>query len=279
MTLATLSDVLCPCLRDRTAVAGFVVLGWEDAVAFVRAAEAEARPVILQAGPGCRAHTPLPVLGTMFRTLAEGASVPVVAHLDHGEGIGVCAQAIDCGFTSVMYDGSALSFAENVRKTAEIVDLAHRHGVSVEAELGYVGYHQGAASRDTDVEEVARFAIETGIDALAVSVGNSHLMDAPGATVDMALLQAMARAAPDLPLVLHGGSGIAPDQRRLIAAQTTVCKFNIGTTLRMVFGAALRDAVNRDHARFDRIAILSETIDPMIAAARAVIRSLGPESG
>jgi fructose-bisphosphate aldolase, class II len=276
MTLATLTDVLRPCLDDGTAVAGFVVLGWEDAVAFVRAAEAEARPVILQAGPGARAHTPLPVLGAMFRTLAEGASVPVVAHLDHGEGIAVCAQAIDCGFTSVMYDGSALSFGKNVSNTAEIAGMAHRHGVSVEAELGYVGYHQGAASRGTDLDEIAQFASLTGVDALAVSVGNSHLMDAPGASVDLALLGAMARAAPLLPLVLHGGSGIAPDQRRLIAAQTTVCKFNIGTTLRMVFGAALRDAVNRDPARFDRVQILSDTIDPMVRAARAAIASLGP---
>jgi fructose-bisphosphate aldolase, class II len=276
MTIATLSDVLRPCLKDGSAVAGLVVLGWEDALAFVRAAEAEGRPVILQAGPGARAHTPLPVLGAMFRSLAEGASVPVVAHLDHGESLAVCAQAVDCGFTSVMYDGSALSFAENVSNTAEIASFAHRHGVSVEGELGYVGYHQGAASRGTDAGEIARFAAETGVDALAVSVGNSHLMTAPGASVDLAALAAMAAAAPALPLVLHGGSGIAPDQRRLIAARTTVCKFNIGTELRMAFGAVLRDAVSRDPARFDRIAILSDTIDPMIAAAQTAIRSLGP---
>jgi fructose-bisphosphate aldolase, class II len=276
MTLATLQEVLRPCLRDGTAVAGLVVLGWEDALAFVRAAEAEARPVILQTGPGCRAHTPLAVLGAMFRTLAEGASVPVVAHLDHGEGLAVCQQAMDCGFTSVMYDGSALSFEENVSNTAEIVSLAHRQGVSVEGELGYVGYHQGAASRGTDLGELTRFVAETGVDALAVSVGNSHLMTTPGAMVDLNGLAAMATAAPDLPLVLHGGSGIAADQRRWIAARTTVCKFNIGTELRMTFGAALRTAVNRDPARFDRIAILSDTIDPMIAAARAAIRSLGP---
>ena len=95
--IATLTDVLTPCLKGGTAVAGLVVLGWEDARAYVLAAEAEGRPVILQAGPGCRAHTPLPVLGAMFRTLAEGASVPVVAHLDHGEGLAVCAcGACDC---------------------------------------------------------------------------------------------------------------------------------------------------------------------------------------
>jgi fructose-bisphosphate aldolase class II len=274
VTIATLSQVLTPCLTDGTAVAGLVVLGWEDATAFVQAAEAEGRPVILQAGPGCRAHTPLPVLGAMFRTLAEQAGVPVVAHLDHGEGSAVCRQAIDCGFTSVMYDGSSLPLEENIARTAEIVAMAHPAGVSVEAELGYVGYNSGAASRGTDPFEVERFASETGIDALAVSVGNTHLMPGPGALIDLGLLQSMATQCPHLPLVLHGGSGISPALRRQIAAQTTVCKFNIGTELRAVFGASLREILARDPALFDRNQILSQTIPPMVAAARSCIASL-----
>jgi fructose-bisphosphate aldolase class II len=274
MTLVTLKEVLTPCLTDGTAVAGLVVLGWEDAVAYVRAAEAEGRPVILQAGPGCRAHTPLPVLGAMFRVLGEGASVPVVAHLDHGESLAVCAQAIDCGFTSVMYDGSALPLAENIARTVEIVAMAQAAGVSVEAELGFVGYHQGAESRGTDPEEVARFALETGVDALAVSVGNSHLMTRPEAEVDWQRLRAIQTAAPALPLVLHGGSGLPADLRRRLARETTVCKFNIGTELRMAFGAALRHALAADPDRFDRIQILRETIAPVTDAARKVISGL-----
>jgi len=102
MSLVTLAEVLQPALKGGYAVAGLVTLGWEDMRAYVAAAEAENVPVILQAGPGCREHTPLPVLGTMFRTLAEGASVPVVAHLDHGYSIEECRAAIVCGFTSVM---------------------------------------------------------------------------------------------------------------------------------------------------------------------------------
>ena len=273
MSLVPLAQVLTPCLTDGTAVAGLVVLGWEDAVAFVRAAEAEHRPVILQAGPGCRAHMPLPVLGAMFRTLAEAASVPVVAHLDHGENAAICQMAIDCGFTSVMYDGSSLTLEENIERTREIVALAHRQSVSVEAELGYVGYHDGAASLGTDPSEVARFARETGIDALAVSVGNSHLMTRPDATINQARLRAIQVAAPDLPLVLHGGSGIPAALRRKLANETTVCKFNIGTELRMAFGDALRTAIARDPDRYDRNQILRETIDPMIAAARVAIKT------
>jgi fructose-bisphosphate aldolase class II len=279
MSVATLAEVLRPCLSDGTAVAGLVVLGWEDAQGYVRAAEAAGRPVILQAGPGCRAHTPLPVLGAMFRHLAEGARVPVVAHLDHGEDLGVCAAAMDCGFTSVMYDGSALSFEENVARTAEIVALAHGRGVSVEAELGFVGYDHGAGSVGTDPGQVAAFWAATGVDALAVSVGNRHLMTEPGAVVDMAQVRAIQAAAPGLPLVLHGGSGIDGPMRRRLSQETSVCKFNIGTELRMAFGAALRAAVLRDEARFDRNQILRETVGPVTEAALTAIRSLGFSSG
>jgi fructose-bisphosphate aldolase, class II len=271
---ATLTDVLLPCLADGTAVAGLVVLGWEDALAFVRAAESAGRLVILQAGPGCRAHTPLPVLAAMFRHLAEGASVPVVTHLDHGEGLEVCRQAVDLGFTSVMYDGSRLSLEENIARTAEVAAMAHAAGVSCEGELGFVGYAGGVASQGTDPSEVARFARETGVDALAVSVGNSHLMTESGAEVDWTRLRAIMAAAPALPLVLHGGSGLAPDLRRRLAAETTVKKFNIGTELRQAFGAALRQALDRDPARFDRNQILSDTLAPLEAAARRVIAGL-----
>lgn len=271
--IATLADILPPRLTDGTAIAGLVVLGWEDARAYVMAAEAERRPVILQAGPGCRAHTPLPVLGAMFRTLAEGASVPVIAHLDHGEGLAVCQQAIDCGFTSVMYDGSALPLAENIARTAEVVAMAQARGVSVEGELGFVGYHGGAASHGTDPAQVAQFLAETGVDALAVSIGNSHLMTTTGATVDWPRLRAIQAAAPTLPLVLHGGSGLDPALRHRLARETTVCKFNIGTELRQAFGTALRAALT-DPARFDRNQILSDTIAPMTLAARRAIASL-----
>ncbi|MBD1205651.1 MAG: class II fructose-bisphosphate aldolase [Rhodobacteraceae bacterium] len=274
MTLATLKDVLTPCLTDGTAVAGLVVLGWEDAVAFTRAAEAEGRPLILQAGPGCRAHTPLPVLGQMFRTLAEGASVPVVAHLDHGEDRDTCARAIDCGFTSVMYDGSALPLAENIARTAEIATLAHAAGVSIEAELGYVGYAQGAASLGTDPAEVARFAQETGVDALAISIGNTHLMTEARAEVDEDRLAAIMAAAPGLPLVLHGGSGLPLPLRRRLARDTTIAKVNIGTELRMAFGQSLRATLAADPAVFDRIAILRATMGPLEDAARLAIASL-----
>lgn len=279
MTLARLCDVLAPCLTDGTAVAGLVVLGWEDALAYTRAAEAEGRPVILQVGPGARAHTPLPVLAAMLRHLADGAAVPVVLHLDHGESLAICRTAVELGFSSVMYDGSALPLAGNIARTAEIVAMAHAAGVSVEAELGIVGYPDGRPSQGTDPAEVARFVADTGVDALAVAVGSSHLMTRPDAALDLDRLRAIEAAAPGLPLVLHGGSGLAPDLRRWLARETAVCKMNIGTELRQAFGAALRAALARDGASFDRLALLGETVAPVTDAARRVIAALAGRGG
>jgi fructose-bisphosphate aldolase, class II len=274
MTRATLADVLQPALRGGYAVPGLVCLGWEDARAYVRAAEAERAPVILQAGPGARAHMPVAVWGAMFRHLAEGASVPVVAHLDHGYSVEDCRVALGEGFTSVMIDGSALALDENIALTAEVAELAHAAGASCEGELGVVGYAGGKASTGTDPEEAARFARETGVDALAVSVGNVHLQEQAGAGLDLGLLRAI-EAATEVPLVIHGGSGVPQAQRAMLAAGSRIAKFNIGTELRMAFGSALRAAVAKDPARFDRIAILRETEDPVMEAARAVLRGLG----
>lgn len=274
MTLATLTDVLGPALRDGYAVPGLVCLGWEDMRAYAMAAEAERAPVILQAGPSCRAHTPLPVLGAMMRNLAETVSVPVVVHLDHGASIAECRAALEAGFTSLMYDGSRTPLRRNIDDTAAVAEMAHAHGLSCEGEIGFVGYAGGAASDGTDPEEAAQFARATGVDAMAVSVGNVHLQQDHEGGLDEPRLRAI-EALTDAPLVIHGGSGVPPEQRARLAADSRICKFNIGTELRMAFGAALRAAVAADPDRFDRIAILKETHDPVMAAARAVIRGVG----
>lgn len=272
--IATLAEVLGPAVRHGYAVPGLVCLGWEDARAYVRAAEAEGAPVILQAGPGARAHMPVAVWGAMFRALAEGASVPVVAHLDHGMTVEECRVALGEGFTSVMIDGSALPLDQNIALTAEVVALAHAAGASCEGELGVVGYAGGKASLGTDPEEAARFARETGVDALAVSVGNVHLQTGAGQGLDVALIRRI-EAVTSVPLVIHGGSGVPVDQRAMLAAGSRIAKFNIGTELRMAFGAALREAVAKDAERFDRIAILKDTEGPVMEAARAVFRGMG----
>ena len=272
MSLVTLAEVLQPALKGNYAVAGLVTLGWEDMRAFVAAAEAENCPVILQAGPGCRAHTPLPILGKMFRYLAEGASVPVVAHLDHGYTVEECREALESGFTSIMFDGSRKSLNENIDETAAIAEMAHKMGVSCEGEIGFVGYSGGENSAGTDPAEAAKFAKETGVDAMAISVGNVHLQQDKEGGLDIERIRAI-EAVTTVPLVIHGGSGVPVEQRKLLATTSSVCKFNIGTELRMAFGAALREAVNADPDRFDRVTILKETHDPLVATTRQVLRA------
>lgn len=274
MTLATLSEVLHPAVRDGYAVAGLVCLGWEDMRAYAMAAQEERAPVILQAGPSCRAHTPLPILGKMFRYLAESVDVPVVAHLDHGYTMDECREALDSGFTSLMYDGSRKPLAQNIAETAQVAELAHAAGISCEGEIGFVGYSGGDASAGTDPDEAAIFARDSGVDAVAISVGNVHLQQGHEGGLDEDRIRAI-EAVTEVPLVIHGGSGVPLAQRASLAAGSRIAKFNIGTELRMAFGAALRDAVNADPDRFDRVAILKETHEPVFEAARAVIRGLG----
>ncbi|WP_298436334.1 class II fructose-bisphosphate aldolase [uncultured Jannaschia sp.] len=273
MTRATLSEVLILARAEGRAVAGLVCLGWEDARAYRDAAQALGVPVILQAGPGCRAHTPIPVLAEMFRTLAEECDVPVVAHLDHGYAADECRAAIAAGFTSVMFDGSSLPLDENIARTAEIAAMAHDAGISCEGEIGFVGYAAGAESRGTDPGEAARFAAETGVDAMAVSVGNLHLRTEAGPGLDEDRIAAIA-AVTEVPLVIHGGSGVPHAQRARLARDTAICKFNIGTELRQSFGTALRQVLADDPEAFDRAAILSAVEPSLRDAAMAVLRSL-----
>ncbi|MEZ5887961.1 MAG: class II fructose-bisphosphate aldolase [Paracoccaceae bacterium] len=275
MTRATLSEVLRPALRNGCAVPGFVCLGWEDARAFAMAAEAEGLPVILQAGPACRAHTPLPVIGAMFRHLADSVSVPVVLHLDHGRSAEEARAAIGEGFTSVMFDGSHLPLDENIRLTADVARLAHDQGVSCEGEIGFVGYAGGAASAGTDPGQAARFARETGIDAMAVAVGNIHLQQSAEGSIDEAAVHAIAaETGGTVPLVIHGGSGVPPALRRQLSRTTPICKFNIGTELRQTFGMALRKALQDEPDQFDRLKLVGATEAPMKAHAARILRDL-----
>ena len=273
MTVANLTDVLTPALNEGYAVGGLVVLGWEDACAFVAAAEELKCPVILQAGPGCRTHTPVSVLGPMFRALAEQAQVPVVCHIDHATTVEECQAGIDYGFTSVMIDGSRLRLAENVALTAAVRDIAHPHGVSVEAEIGFVGYDKGSISSPTKPNEAKEFFKQVRPDALAISIGNLHLQTSAYSVIDRSVLS-LIEAVVTCPLVLHGASGIRVEDRQWLAANTKVCKFNVGTELRQVFGAALRDVLAGDKYLFDRNQILSAVKPALLERAKTVLKSI-----
>jgi fructose-bisphosphate aldolase, class II len=273
VTVATLTDVLPRAMQEGYAIAGLVVLGWEDARAYVEAADETGIPVILQAGPGCRKYMPVAILGKMFRHLAEQARVPVVCHIDHAYTFDECAEGIEHGFTSVMIDGSKLPISDNIALTARVVEKARAAGVSVEGEVGFVGTVNGTASSLTRPDEAQRFDLESGADALAISIGNAHLSTEKTAGINFKALQAI-EAVTRLPLVLHGGSGIPVAMRQKLARETRVAKFNIGTELRMAFGTALRKSLAEQPGSFDRIELLGPAIPALREEAKLAMTAI-----
>ncbi len=243
----------------RIAIAGgyglpaFNVFGYEDAVAVIRAAEITKKPVVLMTNKVAVGHMGIPVLAKMLLALAGEAAVPVCVHLDHATELEKIREAVAWGYSSVMIDGSQLPFDENVKITRAAVALARPYGVSVEAEIGSVGYSDNASaqSRFTDPGEARRFVEQTEVDALAVAVGTVHRMEHQGVDLQFDLLRQISQVVK-IPLVIHGSTGVADeDLRKLI--DSGACKINMGTALRMVFGQSLRDQLQEDLKLFDRI--------------------------
>ena len=275
MTAVSLKKILSDANKYNYAVAGLVVLAWDDALAFTKAADETGVPIILQAGPSCRAHTPVPILGKMFRYLAAQTKAHVCCHIDHGYTFRECAEGIDSGFTSVMFDGSKLSLKENIKATSKIVKRAHDAKVSVEGEVGFVGYANGKSSEGTLPKEALIFAKETNVDAMAVSVGNTHLQTNKIAKIDLDKVKDIQNSI-STPLVLHGGSGIPNSIRKKLARETNIAKFNIGTELRMSFGMALRKQVKNYPLAYDRLQLLKPTIPEITKITKKIIKNFGP---
>jgi len=275
MTAVNLTTLLKKANKNNYAVAGLVVLGWEDALAYTQAADETGIPIILQAGPSCREHTPVPILGKMFRYLADQTKTHICCHIDHGYSLKECKEGMDNGFTSVMFDGSKLPLSKNINASLSIVKLAKSYKVSVEGEVGIVGYHNGKMSEGTKVNEAKRFVDESEVDAIAISVGNTHLQTNKIAKIDIKKIIDLQNVI-NIPLVLHGSSGIGNAMRRKIAKTTNVAKFNIGTELRLIFGNSLRANILQDKDVFDRLKILKPTIKEIKKVAMKVILNIGP---
>jgi fructose-bisphosphate aldolase class II len=268
--LADLKGLVEAAASGGYAVPAFNVFGYEDAIAVVRAAEQIQAPVILAANVVAVAHMPLPYLAPVLLQAAKEAAVPVCVHLDHGKDFEAVKAAISHGFTSVMYDGSQLPLADNIERTAEIAAYARERGVSVEAEIGSVGYSDPSIAMKhvfSDPEEVKRFVDATGIDAVAVSVGTVHRMEEQGATIQFDRLRAI-EGKVTTPLVIHGSSGVPDEALRRLATTFRVGKVNIGTALRMAFGRTLRQQMTEKPQEFDRIKLFQK---PMEAVSEAVI--------
>ncbi len=262
--LVTLKEILC---LQKT-VAAFNVFGYEDTAAVLQTAEKLGQPVILMTNKPAVDFMPLAVLGPMLVTMAKHAAVPVCVHLDHSTNRDDICRAIDAGYTSVMFDGSQLPLEENIARSRAVVELAHPAGVSVEAEIGSVGYADPSVTAKaayTNPAEAMRFAEEVQPDALAVAVGTVHRMQQQAAKLDFALLQQL-RQALSVPLVIHGSSGVL-DEDIIRLCKAGVNKINFGTTLRMAFGNTLRQTMTERPAEFDRLKLFVPSMEAVAERA------------
>lgn len=261
--LATLKELLPPAARGRYAVPCFNVFGSEEVVAILAAATQAGRGVILACNKDMADHMGVIGFAGMVRGLADAASVPVCVHLDHCYEEERIHAALQAGFTSVMFDGSQLPLKDNIARTAAIARLAQGFGASVEGEVGSVPYTEGRdhiKSELTDLQDALAFAEQSGVDAMAISVGNVHRMTEAISEIDFALVQRIA-ASTRLPLVIHGTSGIREADIQQLK-QMRVAKFNIGTTMRQTFSRSLRQSLSDTPDRFDRLQLMK----PVVAA-------------
>jgi fructose-bisphosphate aldolase, class II len=272
MALTSGREVLSAARGGGYAVPAFNIFNLEMLQAALRAAEVERAPVIVQVSPRSIAYAGLRPLATLAAALAEEVPVPVVLHLDHGPGLTECQAALDEGFTSVMYDGADLPYAENASRTRAVVTAAHERGAAAEAELGQVGHasHEHLPAELTDPEEARRFVKETGVDALAVAIGTVHGMTETGAILDVDRIGNLAHHV-DAALVMHGSSGV-DDDTLVRAVAAGIRKVNLSTALQRVFMDTLRQSAVAPGHETDARAVLGDARDAVMEAARHRIR-------
>ena len=244
MPLCSALDLLPQARREGYAVGAFSIHSPEMVEAVFAAAEAARAPLLLQVGRRAIRHSGIEETCAWVRRRAARSPVPACLHLDHAEGLPAVVRGLRAGCTSVMYDGSELPLGENTRRTAAVVEVCHAAGVPVEAEVGRVG----GVEDDLPVEaaeaalagpaDCARFVAETGCDALAPAIGSVHGLSGSVPQLRLDLLRAIAAVVAQ-PLVLHGGSGLDPQQLRAAIA-AGVAKVNVDTELRRAFVQGLR---------------------------------------
>ena len=273
MTSTGLAELLQAAAAAGRGVGAFNVFSLEHAEALVAGAAEAGAPVVLQLSQNAiRYHGSLAPIALATLALARASDVPAVVHLDHATDVDLVHEAVALGVGSVMFDGSALSYDDNVATTASVVAHCRARGVDVEAELGEVGGKDGvhAPGVRTRPDEAAAFVEATGVDALAVAVGSSHAMTERLASLDLELIKELKAAVP-VPLVLHGSSGV-PDEEIIRAVRAGMTKINIATHLNKVFTAAVRKTLLEQPNMVDSRKYLGPAREAMAAeAARLLI--------
>lgn len=252
MVLAMTHDIVNDAARAGKGAGAFNVIQLELAEALTAGAADVGAPVILQISENAvKYHGSLAPIANATLTVAREMPGLVAVHLDHAESVDLIHEAVDLGFTSVMFDGSHLDYDENVAVTADVARYCHDHGVGIEAELGEVGGKDGvhAPGVRTDPREAAEFVAATGVDALAVAVGSSHAMTTRDATLDFDLIGRLRDTVP-VPLVLHGSSGVS-DSDLTRAVEAGMTKVNISTHLNHAFTDTVREVLAQNPEMVD----------------------------
>ena len=288
--LVTLKELLDQAKIEHKAVGAFNGTTLEAIRGIIQAAEELNCPVILQHAQSHDDIINLEEIGPVMKYYAERAKVPVALHLDHGSSFERCVQALRLGFTSVMYDASAKSFEENAEETKEIVRIAHAVGASVEAEIGHIftsevvhGEGGSADSKDdyddlddiyTDPEVAKKFVELTGVDCLAIAFGTTHGVYLTEPKLDLPRV-AKIREAANVPLVMHGGSGVS-DEDYAVAIENGICKVNYYTYMNVAGGKASKEFWKDDETNFyDSMAIkVTEAIKEDVKHAIKVFQKL-----
>ncbi|MFF1735982.1 ketose-bisphosphate aldolase [Streptomyces sp. NPDC058247] len=262
-----------------TAIPGFVAYNLETVQAVVAAAETAGTPVLLQAGSSAFKHAGRDALMSLALGAARRSTADLGVHLDHSRDLAEITACLEAGYTSVMIDGSHLPYEENVALTREAARHAHDAGAWIEAELGALAGDEdvstgaaAAAGSMTDPAQAAEFAEATGVDALAVAVGNVHGFTATPVRLDLDRLAEIHKSVP-VPLVLHGASGL-PDEQLLGALERGVAKVNVNAELRRAYLRAVADALPTALPGSDTVATWAAGREAVTAAALDITRRL-----
>ncbi|ACA60662.1 class II fructose-1,6-bisphosphate aldolase [Candidatus Desulforudis audaxviator] len=280
MTLVNLASVLRQAEAGGWAVGAFNCNNLELVQAIIRAAEAEAAPVVLQASQGAIKYAGLGYISLLALEAARTARVPVVVHLDHGTSFEQVIRCLRAGFSSVMVDGSHLPFDKNVALTRRVVETARPVDVSVEAELGRIGGTEDDISVDdrdaffTDPEEAEHFVRATGVDALAVAIGTAHGLYRGTPQLDFDRLARIRDRVRGTPLVLHGSSGVPADAVRE-AIGLGIRKVNIDTDIRQAFTGKIREVLAQAPEEIDPRKVLGPAREVAVEVIRGKIRLFG----
>ena len=268
--LVNMNEVLRPAKQNRYAVGLFNAVNLELARGIINAAESTRSPVIMGTAEILLPYGPLDEVSYYLIPMAKKASVPVVVHLDHGLSYDLCIKALELGFSSIMYDCSTDSYEENVRKVKEMAQIAHSYGATIEGELGHVGDNEGSAEGSNHLEDPSvyftdpklakDFVEKTGVDALAIAVGNAHGAYKLPPKLDFERIRTIANTV-DVPLVLHGGSGLTDDDFRK-AIKEGISKVNIFTDINV---AAVE-------AEFKKFSSMDKGIIDLIPAAVEAVK-------